>query len=107
MEITITPFVSQDEHITLEIKIDQTEFTAREEPEAPPGTATRSFSSLVRVQNEEMVLLGGIDQNISEKSNRGLPWISRVPVLRWFLGKSRDQKKDHRLNVFIKPTLVE
>jgi type IV pilus assembly protein PilQ len=54
-----------------------------------------------------MVLLGGIDQNVKEKSTRGLPWVSRVPVLRWLFGKSRDQKKEHLLNVFIKPTLIE
>ncbi len=107
LEIKITPFVSEDRHITLDISIDQTEFTAREEEDAPPGTATRSFKSLIRVQNEEMVLLGGIDQNVREKSNRGLPWIARVPVLKWFFGKGRDSKKEHRLNVFIKPTLVE
>ncbi len=107
LEIKITPFVSEDRQITLDISIDQTEFTAREEAEAPPGTATRSFKSLIRVRNEEMVLLGGIDQNLREKNNRGLPWIARVPVLRWFFGKSRDNKSEHRLNVFIKPTLVE
>ncbi len=107
LEIKITPWVSEDGHITLDISIDQTEFTAREETEAPPGTATRSFKSLIRVQNEDMVLLGGIDQNMREKSNRGLPWIARVPVLKWFFGKSKDNKSEHRLNVFIKPTLVE
>lgn len=107
LEIKITPWVSEDKQITLAITIDQTEFTAREEAEAPPGTATRKFESLIRVQNEDMVLLGGIDQNIREKSNRGLPWIARVPVLNWFFGKSKDNKSEHRLNVFIKPTLVE
>jgi type IV pilus assembly protein PilQ len=107
LEIKITPFVSEDKQITLDISIDQEEFTTREEPEAPPGTATRSFKSLIRVQNEEMVLLGGIDQNTMEKSGRGLPWIARVPVIKWFFGKSKDNKSERRLNVFIKPTLVE
>jgi type IV pilus assembly protein PilQ len=107
LEIKITPFVSEDRQITLDIAIDQKEFTTREEPEAPPGTATRSFKSLIRVQNQEMVLLGGIDQNTREKSGRGLPWIARVPVIKWFFGKSKDNKNERRLNVFIKPTLVE
>lgn len=107
LEVKIIPYVSEDGLITLDIEIDQTEFTAREDPEAPPGTATRSFRSQIRVQNEEMVLLGGIDQNTREKSNRGLPWIARVPVLRWFFGKSKDNKIERRLNVFIKPTLIE
>lgn len=107
LDIKITPFVSEDKHITLDIEIDQTEFTVQTDKEAPPGTATRSFKSLVRVQNEEMVLLGGLDQNVKEKSNKGLPWIARVPVLRWLFGKSKDKKQEHKLNVFIKPTLIE
>lgn len=107
LNIKITPYVSQDKHITMEIEIEQTEFTGREEKNAPPGTATRSFKSLVKVQNEDMVLLGGIDRNMREKSASGLPFISRIPILKWIFGQSKDNKSDHKLNVFIKPTIIK
>lgn len=107
LDIKVTPYVSKDKHITMEIEITQTEFTAREEKNAPPGTATRSFKSIVKVCNEEMVLLGGIDRNSREKTSRGLPFIARVPVLKWLFGKHKNNKIERRLNIFIKPTVIE
>ena len=107
MTLSITPYVSEDGHITMTIDLSQSEFTDRTEKEAPPGTTTRSFRSMVRVRNEEMVLLGGIDRQSHEKSSQGLPFIARIPVLRWIFGMHKNNKQERRLNVFIKPTVIE
>lgn len=107
LSVKVTPYVSTDRHITLEIEFEQTEFTGRESENAPPATATRSFKSIVKVQNEEMVLLGGLDRNSMEKSSRGIPFLARVPVIKWFFGKEKRNKVERTLNVFIKPTVIE
>ena len=107
LSVKVTPYVSTDRHITLEIEFEQTEFTGREQENAPPGTATRSFKSIVKVQNEEMVLLGGLDRNTMENSSRGVPFLARVPVIKWFFGKEKRNKVERTLNVFIKPTVIE
>lgn len=107
LSIKVTPYVSTDRQITLEIEFEQTEFTGREQENAPPGTATRSFRSIVKVQNEEMVLLGGLDRNSMEKSARGIPFLARVPIIKWFFGKEKRNKVERTLNVFIKPTVIE
>ena len=107
LSVKVTPYVSEDGHITLEIEFEQTEFTDRIADDAPPGTATRSFKSIVKVQNEEMVLLGGLDRNTMEKSSRGIPFLARVPVIKWFFGKQRRNKVERTLNIFIKPTVIE
>lgn len=106
LSLKIIPFVSRDGKITLSIEIEQSEFTAREEKDAPPGTATRSFKSQIKVNNEEMVLLGGIDRNSREKGSSGLPLLARIPVLKWLFGTSTDNKVDEKLSVFIKPTVI-
>lgn len=106
MSLKIIPFVSQDGKITLAVEIEQSEFMAREEKDAPPGTATRSFKSQIKVNNEEMVLLGGIDRNSSEKSSSGLPFIARVPILKWLFGTTKNNKVEERLSVFIKPKVI-
>ena len=59
------------------------------------------------VQNEEMVLLGGLDRNTMENSSRGVPFLARVPVIKWFFGKEKRNKVERTLNIFIKPTVVE
>lgn len=107
LSIKVTPYVSTDRQITLEIEFEQTEFTGREQENAPPGTATRSFRSIVKVRNEEMVLLGGLDRNTMEKSSRGIPFLARIPIIKWFFGKEKRNKVERTLNVFIKPTVIE
>ncbi len=107
LSVKVTPYVSEDRQITLEIEFEQTEFTDRAAEDAPPGTATRSFKSIVKVQNEEMVLLGGLDRNTMERSSRGVPFLARVPVIKWFFGKEKRNKVERTLNIFIKPTVIE
>lgn len=107
LTIRITPFMSSDSLITLSIDISQSEFTPRIEKDAPPGIANRSFKSIIRVADGEVVLLGGIERNTRDRSARGLPWISRVPVLKWIFGSTTDNKSENKLNVFIRPTIIQ
>ncbi|MCL2562121.1 MAG: type II secretion system protein GspD [Rikenellaceae bacterium] len=106
LEIDITPYVSEDGLITLDITVLQEEFTERVEADGPPGIYKRKFESIIRVQNEDMVLLGGIDRNSRTVAASGLPWIAKVPVIRWFFGKEKRNRIDQTLNVFIKPTVI-
>ena len=105
--LDITPFVSLDSCITMQIELTQSEFTEREVEEAPPGTTTRSFNSIIKVRDQEMVLLGGIERNFNSRTSKGLPFIARIPILRWIFGTSSKKKSVQKLNVFIKPTIIE
>lgn len=107
LTLDITPFVSLDSCITLQVDLKQSEFMEREIKEAPPGTANRSFNSIIKVRNQEMVLLGGIERNLSSLTSKGLPFISRIPVLRWIFGSSSKKNEIRKLNIFIKPMLIE
>ena len=106
LTLDITPFVSLDSCITLQIDLSQSEFTEREVEGAPPGTTNRSFNSIIKVKNQEMVLLGGIERNLTSQTSSGLPLIARIPVLKWIFGSSSKNKKSQKLNVFIKPTII-
>lgn len=106
MEITITPVVSGDEQITMQIEVSQEEFTPREYDDAPPGTTNRTFKSLIRVKNEEMVLLGGLERNTASHSTAGLPLISRIPVLKWIFGTNTRSSEESKLSIFVKPTVI-
>jgi len=107
LSLDITPYISTDSCITMQIDLTQSEFTEREEKDAPPGTTTRSFNSIIKVRNEEMVLLGGIERNQSSRTSSGLPFIARIPILRWIFGSSSKTQSTQKLNVFIKPTVIK
>ena len=107
--LDITPHVSQDSTITMNISLSQDEFTTTDDDDkyAPPGISKRSFTSIIKVKDGEMVLLGGIEKNLKDNTSKGLPYVARVPVLRSIFGKTRKVKTDSRLNIFIKPTIIQ
>ena len=107
--LDITPHVSQDSTITMDISLSQDEFTTTDDDDkyAPPGISKRSFTSIIKVKDGEMVLLGGIEKNLKDNTSKGLPYVARVPVLRSIFGKTRKVKTDSRLNIFIKPTIIQ
>jgi len=106
LAVTIKPFVTGNGQVSLTIEVEQSEFTARIDEFAPPGLESRKFSSMIRVRNQEMILLGGLEENISKSTRSGWPFLSRVPILNWiFSTKSETNNKSH-LNIFIKPTVI-
>lgn len=106
LDITVKPFVSADEYVTLEIKVDQDDFNGKVDPSAPPNKTTQKFESLIRVKNGEMILMGGLERDSNEDSGSGVPLISRVPILKWFFSSRDKNKEKSKLHIFIKPTIT-
>ncbi len=106
LAVKIKPFVSTDENVTLSINVEKSSFLGRAGENAPPGKATQQFESLVRVRNNEMVLLGGLDELKRENSGTGVPLLSRIPILKWFFSSKKKAKGNSKLHIFIKPTII-
>jgi type IV pilus assembly protein PilQ len=106
LSVIITPIVSGDDQITLKIEVNQSDFTERISTTAPPGVVTRTFKSQIRVKNEEMILLGGLEENRNSKTSQGVPFLSRIPILKWIFSSRTEEKSKSKLNIFIKPTII-
>jgi len=106
LAITISPVVSGNEHITLDIVAEFSNFSAPVVANAPPGNKTRKFESKIRVKNDEMIILGGLEELSKTESGSGVPLLSRIPILKWIFSSKTKRREDNRLIVFIKPTLV-
>ena len=106
LTITIKPIVSGDQQITLEITVTQSDFTERIANGAPPGKVNRSFKSIIRIGNEEMILLGGLEQKGKRETGSGVPFLSRIPIIKWFFSSRNREDINSRLNIFIKPTVI-
>jgi type IV pilus assembly protein PilQ len=106
LSIDVMPIVSGDEQVTMNIDVKISDFIGDPPNNAPPPTSNSKFRSIVRVKNEEMVVLGGIERNEKSESGSGIPFLSRIPVLKWiFSSKTRSTHKVVSV-VFIKPTIV-
>lgn len=104
--LVITPMVSGDEQVTLNISVTQSTFTKRVTEDGPFGTTQRSFSSIIRVRNQEMILLGGLEEDSKNESGKGTPFLSRVPVIKWLFGERSKTKSETHLSVLIRPTVI-
>ena len=106
LAISIRPIVSGDDQVTLNIKVDISDFIGIPPDNAPPPTSTSKFESIIRAHNEDMIVLGGLERTENSSSGSGVPILSRIPILKWlFSSRSKTNGKVITV-VFIKPTII-
>lgn len=107
LSIGIRPIVSGDGNITLSINVLQSDFNGeRIDPEAPPGINSREFTSTIRVKDKDVVILGGIEETSKNNSGSGVPFLARIPVIKWLFSKRTRTASKSKLSVLIKSTII-
>ena len=107
LALDIMPFVSGDGEITLDINVVQSNFNGeRIAEEAPPGMNSREFSSIIRMRDQDVAILGGIEQRTKDDSGSGVPVLARIPVLKWLFSNRKREDSKKKLNILIKPTVI-
>lgn len=107
LSLKIKPVVSADGEITMDVEVKQSDFTDRISKTAPPGTVNRDFTSMIRVKDQEMVLLGGLMEKKNSDAGTGTPILSRIPIIKWFFSSRKLENSDSKLSVLIKPTIID
>ena len=82
LAIEFKPYVSGDGQVTLEIQVIQSSFGSRIDENAPPDINSRRFSSIIRMKNEDVAILGGIEEKFKNDSGSGVPFLSKIPLLK-------------------------
>lgn len=107
LAIEIQPFVSGDGEITLDIQVVQSSFNGeRIAEDAPPGMNSREFSSIIRMRDQDVAILGGIEEVRKDDSGSGVPFLARIPVIKYLFSKRRREDSKRKLNILIKPTVI-
>lgn len=106
--LTIKPLVSADGQVTLDLFVIQSDFNGeRIDEDAPPGINSREFSSIIRVKDQDMVVLGGLEERLKNDSGSGVPFLARIPVIKWLFSERRREDTRKKLTVLIKPTIIK
>ena len=107
LAVSIKPLVSGDGQVTLDISVIQSVFSSeRIEEDAPPGLTSREFSSIIRMQNQDLAILGGLEEKNKNDSGSGVPLLARIPVIKWLFSKRRREDSKQKLTILIKPTVI-
>ena len=107
LTIKIKPTVSGDGQITMEIEVQQNDFTdTRVTNTGPPNSVKRKFESMVRVKDQNIIILGGLEESSTTSKGSGVPILSRIPILKWFFSSRSKSVEKTKLVIFIKPTVI-
>ncbi len=104
--LTIKPSVSGDGQVLLDINVIQSSFGGRIDGDAPPDINSRTFSSIIRMQDQDIAILGGLEENSKSNSGSGVPFLARVPIIKYLFSRRTRTAKKSKLSVLIKPTVV-
>lgn len=107
LAVSIRPLVSGNGQVTLEINVIQSDFNGeRIEDEAPPGLTSREFSSIIRMQDQDLAILGGLEEKVKNDSGSGVPLLARIPIIKWLFSKRKREDSKQKLTILIKPTVI-
>lgn len=114
LELNITPQISADGWIILEVKPKITRVSSVTEAKdsngivlsSGPNLDVRETSSLVRIQDGQTAVVGGLIQTIKSNTGRGVPALSKIPLLGYLFKGSVDISKRTELVIFLTPHLI-
>lgn len=107
LSVTIMPLVSGDGQITMDIKVIQSSFNGQKvDKDAPPGINSREFTSIIRVKDQDIIVLGGLEESVKNDSGSGVPLLSRIPIIKWLFSSRTREDSKKKLSVLIKPTVI-
>jgi MSHA biogenesis protein MshL len=113
--LDVTPQISKDDEVILHIHpsisevVDQTkEITLGDETLRLPlaFSTVREADSVVRAINGQVVVIGGLMQNISSKDDAGLPGVSDVPALGALFKQQSNRNNRSELVILLRPIVV-
>ncbi|GAB1856178.1 general secretion pathway protein GspD [Flavobacteriaceae bacterium MHTCC 0001] len=104
--LTIKPMVSGNGQITLDIFVVQSSFGTRIADDAPPDLISREFTSIIRVEDQGIAVLGGLEEREKNDSGSGVPFLARIPIIKWLFSQRKRTDSKSKLTVFIKPTVI-
>jgi type IV pilus secretin PilQ/predicted competence protein len=111
--LTVTPQVSSDGFVMLNIKVKSSSIA--NSPTVPAGVAgvipfdelNREATANVLVKDGETVVIGGILKDTRQESESGTPYFKEIPLLGWLFKNHRWQKDFEELMVFITPRIAD
>ncbi|NIO06766.1 MAG: hypothetical protein GTO40_01790, partial [Deltaproteobacteria bacterium] len=104
--LSVTPQVSNDGFILLNISVKSSSLGTQTSGAAIPDELSREAISNVLVRDGDTVVIGGIMKDTREESEGGVPYLKEIPVIGWLFKRIRVSQDFEELMVFITPRTI-
>jgi type IV pilus assembly protein PilQ len=105
--LTVTPQVTNDGSISMDISVQKSDFGRTPTGGGPPDINTRNIKTNVLVGNGSTIVIGGIYRTSSSDVVSGIPLLRNLPLVGWlFRTPERKTNSRNELIVFITPRIL-
>ena len=104
--ISVTPHISEGDHLQLEFSIEFSSFSSGGDDKLPPPRHIDKVLSTVTIPDGHTVIVGGLNRNSNSASVTGVPVLENIPIVKYFFSNRSRNAQDAALFVFIRPTIL-
>jgi general secretion pathway protein D len=92
--------------MTLDIQLESSELAGATGDAGSQITNNREFDTKVRVDDGQIIVLGGMIRNYERNSETRVPFLGRIPLLGQLFKVRGAQRQQKMLMVFIRPKII-
>jgi len=116
--MSVTPYIDEVETVTLNIRPTISRIIDYVDDPNPlladagvvsqiPVLQVREIETMLKVDDSETAVIGGLMQDQINKENRGVPFLSSIPLLGALFSYTEEEYVKSELVIFIRPVVVE
>jgi MSHA type pilus biogenesis protein MshL len=116
--MSVTPYIDDGETVSLNIRPSISRIVSYVDDPNPllkdagvtsqiPVIQVREIETMLKVDDSETAVIGGLMQDQISKENRGVPFLSSIPLLGALFSYTEEKYVKSELVIFIRPVVVE
>ena len=107
LTLTVTPQVTNDGAISMQVNLSKASFGTIPEAGAPPNINSRNITTNVLVENGSTVVIGGLYQTDTLDTVSGIPFLKDLPLIGWlFRTPNATSTNKNELIIFMTPRII-
>ena len=104
LRLEVVPQITANNEIILDLTVSQD--SRGEETAGVPSINKQEVQTQVRMIDGETVVLGGIYQQIKKQEATRVPWLGKIPLLKYLFGSQKKLDKRSQLMIFVTPQII-
>jgi general secretion pathway protein D len=106
--LTVTPHINERALVTMDIyqEVSEQSDDVTVAGQSYPSFFKRTLETSLTVRNGQTIVLGGLIRENTSKSNSGLPFLSRIPIIGALFGQTRDAFDKTELIILLTPRVI-
>ncbi|MBX9654964.1 hypothetical protein K2Y11_15235 [bacterium] len=104
--LSVTPRIGEGDFLELDINAQLSSFSGGAAPGLPPPRQNNSIESAVTVPDGHTVILGGLRFNNDSKTIKSVPFLEKIPIVKYLVSQYDFVNNETSLYFFIRPVIL-